>query len=84
MSPRRTIAPSFIEKRHASFEAGAQIAAILAQREDTDETAMVRYGTNLGAAFQFVDDALDYDASAEELGKNLGDDLAEGKAHACR
>ena len=61
------------------FEAGAQIAAILAKRDEGDETAMIRYGKNLGAAFQFVDDALDYDASAEELGKNLGDDLAEGK-----
>ena len=41
---------------------------------------MIRYGRNLGTAFQLVDDALDYNASAEELGKNLGDDLAEGKA----
>jgi octaprenyl-diphosphate synthase len=47
------------------FEAGAQIAAVLAQRSK---------------AFQLVDDALDFNASAEELGKNLGDDLAEGKA----
>ncbi|MDH3417062.1 MAG: polyprenyl synthetase family protein, partial [Gammaproteobacteria bacterium] len=41
---------------------------------------MISYGQNLGAAFQLVDDALDYNASAAELGKNLGDDLAEGKA----
>lgn len=61
------------------FEAGAQIAAILADRNPTDEVAMKQYGTNLGTAFQLIDDALDYDASAEELGKNLGDDLAEGK-----
>ena len=40
---------------------------------------MITYGKNLGAAFQLVDDALDYNASAEELGKNIGDDLAEGK-----
>ena len=40
---------------------------------------MICYGQNLGTAFQLVDDALDYDASPEELGKNLGDDLAEGK-----
>jgi octaprenyl-diphosphate synthase len=40
---------------------------------------MTCYGQNLGTAFQLVDDALDYDASPEELGKNLGDDLAEGK-----
>ncbi len=62
------------------FEAGAQIAAVLANRGSDDEQAMITYGQNLGAAFQLVDDALDYNASAEELGKNLGDDLAEGKA----
>jgi octaprenyl-diphosphate synthase len=61
------------------FEAGAQIAAVLADRHPDDEAAMIRYGRNLGTAFQLVDDALDYGASAEELGKNLGDDLAEGK-----
>lgn len=61
------------------FEAGAQIAAVLAERDPGDEAAMISYGQNLGTAFQLVDDALDYDASPEELGKNLGDDLAEGK-----
>jgi len=61
------------------FEAGAQIAAVLAERDPNDESAMICYGQNLGTAFQLVDDALDYNASAEELGKNLGDDLAEGK-----
>ena len=62
------------------FEAGAQIAAVLAGRDAGDEQAMVDYGRNLGTAFQLVDDALDFNASPEELGKNLGDDLAEGKA----
>ncbi len=62
------------------FEAGAQIAAVLANRSAADESAMVNYGQNLGTAFQLVDDALDFNASADELGKNLGDDLAEGKA----
>ncbi|MDX1405815.1 MAG: octaprenyl diphosphate synthase [Woeseiaceae bacterium] len=61
------------------FEAGAQISAVLAERDQRDEEAMVCYGQNLGTAFQLIDDALDYDASPEELGKNLGDDLAEGK-----
>lgn len=61
------------------FEAGAQIAAVLADRDPGDEAAMVSYGKNLGAAFQLIDDALDYNASADELGKNIGDDLAEGK-----
>ncbi|MBT8084000.1 MAG: octaprenyl diphosphate synthase [Woeseia sp.] len=62
------------------FEAGAQIAAVLAERDQKDEAAMVSYGQNLGTAFQLIDDALDYNASPNELGKNLGDDLAEGKA----
>ena len=62
------------------FEAGAQIAAVLAARDPADEGAMVEYGQNLGTAFQLIDDALDFDASPTELGKNLGDDLAEGKA----
>ena len=60
------------------FEAGAQIAAVLARQDREIETAMVQYGRHLGTAFQLVDDALDYSASADELGKNLGDDLAEG------
>jgi octaprenyl-diphosphate synthase len=61
------------------FEAGAQIAALLADRNAGDEKAMITYGRCLGTAFQLIDDALDYDASPDELGKNLGDDLAEGK-----
>ncbi len=61
------------------FEAGAQIAAVLAGQDEAVEKAMIEYGRHLGTAFQLIDDALDYDASAEELGKNLGDDLAEGK-----
>jgi octaprenyl-diphosphate synthase len=62
------------------FEAGAQIAAVLGERSTADEEAMMRYGQHLGTAFQLVDDALDFNSSAEELGKNIGDDLAEGKA----
>ncbi len=62
------------------FEAGAQIAAVLAERSEADEAALIEYGRNLGMAFQLVDDALDFNASPDELGKNLGDDLAEGKA----
>ena len=61
------------------FEAGAQMAAILSGAGPEIEGAMVAYGRHLGTAFQLVDDALDYTASAAELGKNLGDDLAEGK-----
>jgi octaprenyl-diphosphate synthase len=61
------------------FEAGAQMAAILANAPRAVEQAMVAYGRHLGTAFQLVDDVLDYRANREELGKNLGDDLAEGK-----
>ncbi|MDZ7752763.1 MAG: octaprenyl diphosphate synthase [Gammaproteobacteria bacterium] len=61
------------------FEAGSQLGAILAGRPRQDETALARYGLHLGTAFQLVDDALDYSSSAAALGKNIGDDLAEGK-----
>jgi octaprenyl-diphosphate synthase len=61
------------------FEAGAQIAALLAGASAEVEAAMAAYGRHLGTAFQLVDDVLDYQSSSAELGKNLGDDLAEGK-----
>jgi len=61
------------------FEAGTQIAAILAGAPAEIEGAMLRYGKHLGTAFQLVDDALDYQSNSAELGKNIGDDLAEGK-----
>ena len=61
------------------FEAGAQVAAIVAGAPPQVEQAMVLYGRHLGASFQLVDDALDYHSSPEERGKNLGDDIAEGK-----
>jgi len=61
------------------FEAGAQVASIIAGAPEAVEMAMARYGRHLGTAFQLVDDALDYRGDARELGKNLGDDLAEGK-----
>ncbi len=61
------------------FEAGTQIAAIIANASAEHEQALKQYGKHLGIAFQLVDDVLDYRANREELGKNLGDDLAEGK-----
>ncbi len=61
------------------FEAGAQIAAIVAHAPPVIEAALARYGKHLGIAFQLIDDALDYRGDTEELGKNVGDDLAEGK-----
>ena len=60
------------------FEAGTRIGAILAGGE-TSEQPLILYGRHLGQAFQLVDDALDYGATTQELGKNIGDDLAEGK-----
>lgn len=62
------------------FEAGAQIAAVLSNQDAALEASLADYGRHLGTAFQLVDDALDYSATADELGKNIGDDLAEGKA----
>jgi octaprenyl-diphosphate synthase len=61
------------------FEAGAQVAAIVARAPPEVEAALARYGKHLGIAFQLVDDALDYGGDSEALGKNVGDDLAEGK-----
>jgi len=61
------------------FEAASQIGAVLANQPAEVETAMAAYGRHLGAAYQLVDDVLDYSSSSEELGKNIGDDLAEGK-----
>ena len=61
------------------FEASARLAAILAGADEALETRCADYGQALGAAFQVVDDVLDYEGDAQELGKNLGDDLREGK-----
>jgi len=61
------------------FEASTQIAAILAGANATTESACATYGQALGTAFQIIDDVLDYDGDAAEMGKNLGDDLREGK-----
>lgn len=61
------------------FEASARLAAILAKADNPTEVLCARYGQALGTAFQVIDDVLDYEGSAEELGKNLGDDLREGK-----
>ncbi len=69
-----------IERKTATlFQAGTRIGAVLAASPTEIEMAMADYGHHLGVAFQLVDDALDYRAKGEELGKNLGDDLAEGK-----
>jgi octaprenyl-diphosphate synthase len=70
---------SVIEKKTAKlFEAACQLGAVLAGKPELEEPMAV-FGRELGAAFQIADDVLDYTASAEILGKNIGDDLAEGK-----
>ena len=61
------------------FEASAQLGAVLGEQSQTIEHAMARYGMHLGTAFQLIDDALDYGSSGSDIGKNIGDDLAEGK-----
>jgi octaprenyl-diphosphate synthase len=61
------------------FEASARLAPILAGASSEVENACATYGQAIGTAFQVIDDVLDYEGSPEELGKNLGDDLREGK-----
>jgi octaprenyl-diphosphate synthase len=61
------------------FEASAQLGAVLGRQPEQVESAMARFGMHLGTAFQLIDDALDYGASGQDIGKNIGDDLAEGK-----
>lgn len=61
------------------FEASSKLGAILAGKAPEEIEAMARYGMHLGTAFQLVDDMLDYSDSSEQIGKNIGDDLAEGK-----
>lgn len=61
------------------FEAACLIGAVLAELPEAEQEAIAKYGMHLGTAFQLADDILDYSASAEEMGKNIGDDLAEGK-----
>ncbi len=61
------------------FQAAAQLAAVISGQNQQIEEDMASYGMHLGTAFQLVDDALDYGRDNHDLGKNIGDDLAEGK-----
>lgn len=61
------------------FEAATRLGAVISGRSEDEEQAMASYGMHLGTAFQLIDDVLDYSSSSEEMGKNVGDDLAEGK-----
>lgn len=62
------------------FEASTRLAAVLTHQPADIEEACATYGQALGTAFQVIDDALDYDGDSTEMGKNLGDDLREGKS----
>ena len=66
-------------KTAALFSASAEVGAVLSERSDEERTSMRTYGTKLGTAFQIIDDALDYAADHQKLGKEIGDDFKEGK-----
>ena len=66
-------------KTAALFAAATRIAAVVAEKGEAEERALEDYGRNLGIAFQLVDDAIDYDSDASEMGKGKGDDFREGK-----
>ena len=66
-------------KTAALFSAAAEVGPIVAGASKSDRAALRSYGTNLGLAFQLIDDALDYGGDTKDLGKNVGDDFREGK-----
>ncbi|WP_047805903.1 polyprenyl synthetase family protein [Pelagerythrobacter marensis] len=66
-------------KTAALFAAASRISAVVAECGEREEQALDDYGRNLGVAFQLVDDAIDYDSDAAEMGKDRGDDFREGK-----
>jgi len=61
------------------FQAASHAGSVLAKTDYTAEQALRDYGLHLGISFQLIDDMLDYEGTTEDLGKNVGDDLAEGK-----
>ncbi len=61
------------------FQAATQIGAILSNADEQQELALRDYGLHLGNAFQIIDDVLDYESDSETMGKEVGDDLSEGK-----
>jgi octaprenyl-diphosphate synthase len=74
---------SYMEVIHCKtaklFEAATRLGAVLCDRSAEEENAMAAYGMHLGTAFQLIDDVLDYSSDSDAMGKNVGDDLAEGK-----
>lgn len=80
--------PSITEQRYLDtirnktaklFEASTQLGVVVHENNAELEAAFATYGRHLGTAFQLIDDALDYNSSSEDIGKNVGDDLSEGK-----
>ena len=67
------------DKTAKLFEASARLGAVVCERPAKEEQAMSDFGKCLGVAYQLIDDVFDYSATAKDLGKNIGDDLAEGK-----
>lgn len=61
------------------FEAATRLGAVLCEQDKQHEEAMANYGRHLGLAFQLIDDVMDYSSNSIDMGKNVGDDLAEGK-----
>jgi octaprenyl-diphosphate synthase len=61
------------------FESAAELGAIIGDADDNDIKVLAQFGKHMGIAFQLIDDVLDLSGNPEEIGKNLGDDLAEGK-----
>jgi octaprenyl-diphosphate synthase len=74
---------SYMEVIHCKtaklFEAATRLGAVLCERDSEEENAIAAYGMHLGTAFQLIDDVLDYSSDSDAMGKNVGDDLAEGK-----
>ena len=68
-----------LAKTAALFSAAAEIGAVITGRAESEQAALRLYGTNIGLAFQLIDDALDYSGEAARLGKRVGDDFREGK-----
>ena len=68
-----------LRKTAVLFEAGTRLGAIISESDTAIEKAMAEFGLHLGIAFQMIDDALDYGSSDVDIGKNIGDDLTEGK-----
>jgi octaprenyl-diphosphate synthase len=68
-----------LRKTATLFEAGTRLAGVVTDADQSIDEALAAYGRHLGTAFQMIDDALDYGSSGVDIGKNIGDDLAEGK-----